>query len=191
MLAGITDSFWFFINLARFNCKFSLRCMNQTAVLSNICLLSLLWFSIFPIFDFDILRCFPELIASPRSPENCIASPHPQQSQISPEESLKSGAHRHRLLAGYLALLLQIYSAGRRGGGCKKCTHTIWKRNCFYKSNRNRPPQCLANQKKRNALKKRSYYSFTETNKDADGGFQKPGYAPRRITITSQEVKSS
>ena len=71
---------------------------------------------IFPIFDFDILSCFPELIASARSPENCIASPHPQQSQISPEEeSLESGAHRHRLLARYLALLLQIYSAGRRG----------------------------------------------------------------------------
>lgn len=85
--------------------------MNQTAVLSNICLLSLLWFSLFLI-----------LISWDVSPN---WSPVPGLQKIVSHlrilnsrkylRSLESGAHRHRLLAGYLALLLQIYSAGRRG----------------------------------------------------------------------------
>ena len=122
---------------------------------------------IFPIFDFDILRCFPELIASARAPENCPASPHLQHvaNIAGAGESLsriRSTSSQASFLAIYLALLLWTYSAGRRGGG-KKCTHWIWKRNCFYGPIENWAPQRLANQNKRNSFKKRSYYSFIQT----------------------------
>lgn len=137
---------------------------------------------IFPIFDFDILRCFSELIASPRSPENCIASPHRQQSQISPgsgAESLESASSQASCEI-FGASTSNLFLPAGVGGGCKKCTQWIWKRSCFKGPIEKRPPRCLANQKKRNSLKKCSYYSFIvieETNKES--GFQKSRDTPR------------
>ena len=187
MLASITDSFRFFII--------------SLALIASLAFVAWIKLQCFPIYVYCLCCDFPYfwfwyLELFPRTDRQCPVSRKLYRISASSTVANISGGGESRIRSTSSQASCEIFGAFTSNlfcrpqrGGCKKCTHSIWKRNCFYKSNRKRPPQCLPNQNKRNALKKCSYYSFTETNKD--GGFQKPGYATRRITITSQEVKSS
>ena len=64
---------------------------------------------IFPIFDFDILRCFPELIASARALENCPASPHLQQVANIAGAGGESLSHPEHVVTGFLRVIWRFY----------------------------------------------------------------------------------